>query len=88
MKRCPKLIGKKSKPNTDGQLFFSLITTGGLIDLRPLISARKEVSSMIVYIPFERGESKDYPYIKIFSIKCQIAVHQVKQVKSVFCRRN
>jgi hypothetical protein len=38
----------------------------------------KPLRRKVVLIPFERGESKDYPNIKMFSIGCEIVVHGVK----------
>ena len=43
-----------------------LITTEGVLYRRPLISPLKLLRSKDVYIPSERGESKDYQYKKIF----------------------
>jgi hypothetical protein len=37
-------------------------------------------------VSFERGESKEHTNIKIFSIGCKIAGHQVKQGKAKFSR--
>ena len=56
-----------------------LITTAAVGYRRPLISPRKHLRKKIVCIPFERGESRDYASIKIFSITCKIAAHEVKQ---------
>lgn len=35
-------------------------------------------------MPFERGESNDNTYRKIFSIKYEMAMHQIKQNKTKF----
>ncbi len=32
-------------------------------------------------IPFERGASKDYAYIKLIEIECKLAAHEVQQDK-------
>lgn len=55
-----------------------LITTDGVHDRRPLISLSKHWRRKLVYIPFERGESRDHTYIKLFSIICKIAMYELK----------
>ncbi len=64
-----------------------LITTGGHLYRRPLSSPSNRLRKEVVHIPFERGDSKDYRNIKIFSIGCEIAEHEVKQETTLFCRR-
>jgi hypothetical protein len=32
-----------------------------------------------VIIPFKRGDSKDYPNIKIFSVECKMTENGIKQ---------
>ena len=42
----------------------------------------------LVYTSFERGESRDHRYIKIFSFTCKIVVNELKQDEAIFCCRN
>ncbi len=65
-----------------------LITTLATHSRRPLISPPLHIKRPVILTSFERGESKDYANIKIFSIGCKIAVHRVKQGKVKFSRSN
>jgi hypothetical protein len=82
----PSLLGTKNGwPSLLGKL--SLVTTEGGLYRRPLISPPQHLRRKIADIPFERGEFNDHAYIKIFLIGYEMAVHQVKQSKTILSRR-
>jgi hypothetical protein len=64
-----------------------LITTHEDHHRIPLISSSKHSRRKFVYMPFERGESRDHAYIKIFYLVYKIAVHGLRQDKTIFCCR-
>ena len=79
------LLGKKfSLASELGNRY--LITTGGHLDRRPLISPPKLLRSKDVHTPFERGDSKDYrytlvtvcyqPFISISRLKLALQIYK------------
>ena len=65
-----------------------LILASDDLNRRPLISRGKRLNDQVIYIPLERGDSRDYANIKILSMGCRIGAYGIKQFCEKFSRHN